>query len=202
MVRNWGKKAKRYNAIARNWPNWLGGYSMRRSMFPSDKKPVRVDKGVRVLYDYVWGYHKPHFQFGENIVLWEDCALGGNIKIGDNSHIGSRAALWGVGELDPMIEIGEGGMISPETIIMARGHEFSDPGKSVMLQGPKNPKKSIKIEKNAWIALRCIIFPEVTIGEGAIIGAGSVVTKDIPPYAIAAGVPAKVIKWRKEKEER
>jgi galactoside O-acetyltransferase len=52
----------------------------------------------------------------------------------------------------------------------------------------------IKIGDNAWIGINCIILKGVTIGEGAIIGAGSVVTRDIPAWTIAGGNPAKVIK--------
>lgn len=200
MVRNWGKKAKRYNTIARNWPNWLGGYGIRKSMFPSHQKPVRVDKGVRVLYDFVWGFQEPKFEFGENVELWENCGIGGNVRIDDNSKIGSYVALWGMGSRDPMIDIGKWCMFGPETIVLARGHEHGDPEEPVWTQGPKEPKKPVTIGDRVWITVRCIIMPEVTIGEGVIIGAGSVVTKDIPPYAIAAGVPAKVIKWRKDKE--
>lgn len=55
--------------------------------------------------------------------------------------------------------------------------------------------KSIHISKGAWIGAGCTILPGVTIGEYAIVGAGSIVTKDIPPYAVAVGTPAKVVKF-------
>ena len=53
--------------------------------------------------------------------------------------------------------------------------------------------KHIVIEDNAWICTRAIVLQGVTIGEGAVVGAGSVVTKDVPPYSIVGGVPAKII---------
>ena len=53
---------------------------------------------------------------------------------------------------------------------------------------------NILIKKGAWIGARAIILPNVTVGEGSIIGAGAVVTKDVPPYTVVAGVPAKKIK--------
>ncbi|MBN1688177.1 MAG: hypothetical protein JW893_03680 [Candidatus Omnitrophica bacterium] len=52
----------------------------------------------------------------------------------------------------------------------------------------------IRIESNAWIGARTVILKKVTIGSGAIVGAGSVVTKDVPPHVVAVGVPAKAIK--------
>ena len=59
-----------------------------------------------------------------------------------------------------------------------------------------NPYSKIKIGNDVWIGEKCLIMPGVKIGDGAIIAAHAVVTKDIPPYAIAGGVPAKVIKYR------
>lgn len=55
----------------------------------------------------------------------------------------------------------------------------------------------VTIGNDVWIVMRSIIMPGVTIGNGAVIGAGAVVTKDVPDYAIVGGVPAKVIKFRK-----
>ena len=61
-------------------------------------------------------------------------------------------------------------------------------------------KKTVHINDNVWCGDRVIVLPGVTIGEGTIIGAGSIVTRDIPPYCIAAGNPARVIKkWNKGK---
>ena len=54
----------------------------------------------------------------------------------------------------------------------------------------------VTIGKNCWIGTRCLILPGVTIHDGAVVGAGSVVTKDVPPLAIVAGNPARVIKYR------
>jgi len=56
--------------------------------------------------------------------------------------------------------------------------------------------KSVTLEDDVWVGLNAIVLPGVTIGKGAIVGAGSVVTKDVPPYSIVGGVPAKVIKKR------
>lgn len=63
-----------------------------------------------------------------------------------------------------------------------------------------NKKRRITIGNDVWIGRRCMVLDGVTIGDGAIVAAGAVVTKDIPPFAIAGGVPAKVIKYRFEPE--
>lgn len=59
----------------------------------------------------------------------------------------------------------------------------------------------VRIGSDVWIGARAIILPGVTIGDGAIVGAGAVITHDIPPYAVVAGVPAKILRFRYEKEQ-
>ena len=56
--------------------------------------------------------------------------------------------------------------------------------------------RSIHIEEDAWIGAHAVILPGVTVGRGAVVGAGSVVTHDVPPYAIVAGVPARILRYR------
>ena len=89
------------------------------------------------------------------------------------------------------IQTGNDVSIGPEATILTLGHdpqspEFADKGGDVI------------IGNHVWIAYRAIILPGITIGDGAVVGASSVVTKDIPPYTIVAGNPARVIKDRNE----
>jgi acetyltransferase-like isoleucine patch superfamily enzyme len=60
--------------------------------------------------------------------------------------------------------------------------------------------KSVKIETGADIGMNAVILPGVTIGKGSIVGAGAVVTKDVPAFAIVAGIPAKFLRWREDYE--
>jgi acetyltransferase-like isoleucine patch superfamily enzyme len=72
---------------------------------------------------------------------------------------------------------------------------FDDPELNIKEQGVK--REFVKIEDDCWIAANTVILAGVTIGRGSVVAAGSVVTKDVPPYSIVGGVPAKVIKSRK-----
>jgi acetyltransferase-like isoleucine patch superfamily enzyme len=72
---------------------------------------------------------------------------------------------------------------------------FDEVDKTIKEQGVK--KEFITIEDDCWIAANSVILAGVTIGKGSVVAAGSIVTKDIPPYSVVAGVPARVIKSRK-----
>lgn len=90
---------------------------------------------------------------------------------------------------DVTINIGNYVAIAPEVCILAAGHDYRR-------RDLPDTAASIQIEDYVWIGARSIILQGVTIGEGAVVAAGSVVSRDVPPYTIVAGVPAKVIKQR------
>jgi len=92
------------------------------------------------------------------------------------------------------IEIGDDVSIGPFCMIVCWDHTYSDKTKIIRQQGYSGGR--IIIEDDVWIGSHVIITKNITIGQGSIIGAGAVVTHDIPPYSIATGVPAKVIKTR------
>jgi galactoside O-acetyltransferase len=84
--------------------------------------------------------------------------------------------------------------IGPGTVVRASNHKFDDRNVPIMDQG--HIPGRIVIEDDVWIGANCVITPDVVIGHGAVVGAGAVVTKDVPPFAVVGGVPAKVIGWR------
>jgi len=112
------------------------------------------------------------------------------IKLGDHVGVGEYSLLDGDGGL----EIGNYVRIASHVSMITFEHEFSDLDKPIKLQG--KIKKPVIIEDDCWLGTGVRVLGGVKIGKGSIIGAGSVVTKDIEPYSIAVGVPANVIRKR------
>lgn len=125
-----------------------------------------------------------------NIEKGADFGRGNGISIGDNSGIGVRCEVRGP------LTIGRNVMMGPEVCIMTSSHNTARTDIPMNQQGHLE-KKEVVIGDDVWIGRRVIILPGIKIGNGVIIGAGAVVTKDVPDYAVVAGVPAKVIKYRK-----
>jgi len=113
-----------------------------------------------------------------------------NMMIKNNVMINAGCYLSGEGGL----EIEDYVLIGPNTCILSAGHNYSDPSTPIQKQGFSYGK--IVIKKDAWIGASCVLLQGITIGTGAVVGAGSVVTGDIPPMAVAVGNPAKIIRLR------
>lgn len=113
-------------------------------------------------------------------------------EIGDYSGIGENSHFYG------KVIIGKDVMMGPECWIYTQNHAFEDLDKLMRLQGPQ-PEREVIIGDNIWIGGRVTILPGVTVGNGAVIAAGSVVTKNVPSNAIVAGNPAKIIRYRGER---
>ena len=147
-----------------------------------------------------------NIQIGSNSVIEGKLIVnpyGGKIKIGENCFLGYNSRI----QSDTGITIGNNVLISYNVnIIDNNAHEINylqrrKSGKMILQEGFHNIKergdvlgKEIFIEDDAWISLNVIILKGVRIGKGAIVGAGSVVTKDIPPFTISVGNPATVVK--------
>ena len=114
------------------------------------------------------------------------------IVIGDRTNINEYCYLDGVGGL----LIGNDVLVAPQCSINSSGHEFKNPDMKIIDQSRR--LSTVIIEDDVWIGANSTIVPGVKIGKGAVVGAGSVVTKDLPPYSISMGVPAKVTDFRKK----
>ncbi len=123
---------------------------------------------------------------GKNCVIKEGfrCNFGFNIIIGNNCYFNYNITI-----LDSFeVKIGNNVFIAPNVLISAVTHSL-EAKERCNLEGGETI-----IEDDVWIGAGAIIFPKIRIGKGAVIGAGAVVTKDVPPKTVVAGVPAKVIK--------
>ncbi len=118
---------------------------------------------------------------------------GEDISIGSNSGIGRNAYISNIGG-GGCVTIGDNVMMAPDVVILTKSHNFTDTTIPMNKQG--GISANVIIEDDVWIGVRSIILPGVRICRGSIIAAGAVVTKDIPPFSIVAGVPAKIIKSR------
>ncbi len=126
---------------------------------------------------------------GKNVNIEHGAQISSKLSIGDNSGIGIDCVCGGE------LIVGNDVMMGPECVIFSRHHNFSNTEIPMRLQGYQQPKPCT-IGNDVWIGRRVMIMPGVKIGNGVIIGAGAVVTKDVPDYAVVGGVPAKVLKYR------
>lgn len=116
--------------------------------------------------------------------------LGEGIEIGNNVGIAQNCFI----QVRGKVEIGNNVIFGPGVSIFSENHNFADISKFINLQG--ETRKGVTIKDGVWIASRATILDGVTVGENSIVAAGSVVNKDVPPFAIVGGVPAKIIKFR------
>jgi acetyltransferase-like isoleucine patch superfamily enzyme len=96
--------------------------------------------------------------------------------------------------------IGDNALIGPGVVISTAGHAFEDPSQPVRTQPVT--VADIDIGAGSWIGSRAVIMPGVRIGVGAVVGAGSVVTSDVPANSLAVGVPARVVRQWAASEAR
>lgn len=161
----------------------------------------RANPGVRV--DGSLLLRQPQYiRCGEKIVIGENSRLlcwdgykgkvfdnPPQITIGSGVHATRNLTI----QCANKVTIGENVLIASDVFIVDYNHGMS-PLTANYLDNPLDISEGVTIEEGVWIGNNVVILPHVTIGKKSIIGAGSVVTKTIPPYAIAAGNPARVIK--------
>ena len=126
---------------------------------------------------------------GKEVNIEKQNHFSSDIHLGDYSGIGKGC------EVPAKTYIGDNVMMGPDVIIYSRNHKMERNGKPMCKQGFQDIKP-VHIGNDVWLGRRVMIMPGVTIGDGCVIGAGAVVAKDIPPYSVAVGNPAKVVKTR------
>ena len=134
--------------------------------------------------------NKKNVSIGSLCIVRQGASVGGkNISLGKNVRVGRCSHIFG------NVTIADHVMIAPNVIIAGGQHGLERTGIPMHFQ-KGNSKGGIVIGSDVWIAGNCSINDGVKIGNGAVIGAGSVVTKDVEDYAIVAGNPAKLLRYR------
>ncbi len=146
----------------------LGG---KNSFFQSNKNAISIGKNSSV-------------GFGVKL----SAGFGGRIDISENVAVFDYTII----DIHSQLTIGKNTLIAPFCYITDYDHVVKDENKPIIKQGYVN--KPIVIGRNVWLGTHVIVLKGVTIGDNTIIGAGSIVTSDIPPNSIAVGNPARVIK--------
>lgn len=152
------------------------------------KSSVQSERAKKVRY---WMASRFVESCGRNVNFEHGAKINPQLSIGDNSGVGVNC------ELSGRIVIGNDVMMGPNCIMRTYSHAHD------LLDIPMNqqgfePEQVMHIGDDVWIGTNVIILPGANIGSHCIIGAGAVVTKDVPDYAIVGGVPAKIIRMRNE----
>lgn len=138
-----------------------------------------------------------NMSLGSGCLVRKNCSFaahsGGKIDIADNVGFNMNTAVLAAD--GGHISIGRDTIVAQNVVIRAADHNHSDPHVPIRFQG--HVGGMISIGQGSWIGANVVITRNVRIGEYCIIGAGSVVTKDVPDYSIAAGVPARLIRDRR-----
>ena len=134
--------------------------------------------------------NKKNVSIGSLCIVRQGASVGGkNISLGKNVRVGRCSHIFG------NVTIADNVMIAPNVVIAGGRHGLERTGVPMYFQ-KGDSKGGIVIGSDVWIAGNCSINDGVKIGNGAVIGAGSVVTKDVDDYAIVAGNPAKFLRYR------
>lgn len=162
------------------------------------RKTVALLRRLRT-FTKVAGKSYIHYQPGLHIGVGTRLWAPSHINIGENVYIGKQVFI------EANCTIGNNVLIANRVGIIGRNdHDFAEIGVPVRFSNwigsQKNPSKyvheEVSIDDDVWIGYNCTLLTGVRIGKGSIIAAGSVVTKDIPPYSIVVGVPGRVIRKR------
>ncbi len=119
---------------------------------------------------------------------------GERIELGREVHVGERCSLWAGDEAGRII-LGDNALLAPEVFITASNYGTRW-GTGVPIMHQPKVEADVHVGADAWLGARVTVLPGVRIGDGAVVAAGAVVTKDLPAGCVAAGVPARVIGWR------
>lgn len=157
---------------------------------PATNNTFKINRLIRLFRSTIGGGVLDFHGKSINIEKNANFGFGKGIRLGDYSGLGVNCYVRGPLEIGAYVNMG------PDVRIITVNHNTERTDIPMKGQGSL-PAKKVTICDDVWIGARVIILPGVTIGKGSIIGAGAVVTKDVPEYAVVGGVPAKILKYRK-----
>ena len=131
---------------------------------------------------------------GPHSTIASGCVIRGEVRIGAHSSLNAGAVTIG------RVVIGDAVRIAGTTVLVGENHRFDDPDLPIALQGLTS--EGIVVEDDVWIGAHVTVLDGVTVGAHAVVAAGAVVTRDVPAWAVVAGVPARVIRDRRDPPAR
>lgn len=177
--------------IVKNYLSWL---ETRKWVLTRQNTGSKIDKSVIFTGKflptrYITGGNMCEMDTQVSIYLWPGApeaklTLGDRVYIGRNTNIAAYAS----------ITIGDNVLVAPYCHIISGNHGYER--RDIPIRDQNITCKPITIEEDVWIGTHVVVLPGVTIGKGAIVAAGSIVNKDIPPYQIWGGAPARFLKER------
>jgi acetyltransferase-like isoleucine patch superfamily enzyme len=201
--------------LTQSWPGALG-LALRKMFYPL----LLGSCGRNVIFGQNVVLRHPHkIHIGNDVVVDDNCLLdakgesnkgirigdgvfigrntilsckNGDIELGDHANIGFNCELFSASR----VTVGSSALLAAYTYVIGGDHDFSDPSKPVLDQ--KRTSAGVTIGPGAWIGAGAKILDGVTIGHHGVIGAGAVVRADVPPHAVAVGVPARILLNRSE----
>jgi acetyltransferase-like isoleucine patch superfamily enzyme len=167
------------------------GINIRKVIFSKvfKIKNIRVERNATLTYQNVSAGDNCRFATNSMISATDGkLVFGKNFSLMANSQVNANRSN---------IEIGENVLVGPNVVIQGVNHNIDDLSQPILFAGDQKGKNKIIIGNNVWIGANSVILSGVSIGDDAVVGAGSVVTKDVEPFSVVGGVPAKLIKKRK-----
>ncbi|MGV3512588.1 MAG: acyltransferase [Novosphingobium sp.] len=151
---------------------------------------------IKIVNYYNYSHVAPlrQLQLGTSPSISPDAVFSNaeRITIGDRVRIGSRCHIW-AGPGNGQIRIGNDVLFGPEVMVTAASYDYNN-GSPVTDQ--PMTERDIEIGDDVWLATRAVILPGARIGNGAVVAAGAVVKGEVPPFAIVAGAPARIVGQR------
>ncbi|MBS12953.1 MAG: acetyltransferase [Gemmatimonadetes bacterium] len=152
--------------------------------------------GSNVVFDELCEVQAPErISIGSDVHFYRGSYLspcGEYIEIGSNTHFAPYCCLYGP------LKVGNNCAVAAHSVFASVGHGYART--DIPMVDQKVLKKEIVLEGDVWVGANAVITQGVTVGHSSIVGAGAVVTRDVPPYSVVGGVPAKVIRDRREVE--